>query len=289
MNPSKALSKLDGIIARLGKFKPIRANHGSPHSFSRFDASKIGTGEGAQAFGHGLYFAGNEKVASDTRDAVMAMRRPDGEALGRSSWDGTRTFAHPDEADNLTVMQETIRSLQERIAAGRQRTDPFGWSEKPYHEAIQWLSSQDPRLPLPPRPAGHMYEVDIHLPEELLLDWDAPMSAQSQNVIHALRKLDAFPELPSSVPWEPDGSHAYRRLKELRLANSGRAAIKAAKMLADEGIPGIRYLDQGSRSAGEGTRNYVIFPGAEDAITILRKYGFLPPVAAAAAMSGEEQ
>src|SRR5262245_55132228 len=32
---------------------PIRAYHGSPHDFERFDASKIGTGEGAQSYGHG--------------------------------------------------------------------------------------------------------------------------------------------------------------------------------------------------------------------------------------------
>jgi GNAT superfamily N-acetyltransferase len=31
----------------------IRAYHGSPHDFERFDSSKIGTGEGAQAYGHG--------------------------------------------------------------------------------------------------------------------------------------------------------------------------------------------------------------------------------------------
>ena len=33
----------------------IRAFHGSPHDFDAFDLSKIGTGEGAQAYGHGLY------------------------------------------------------------------------------------------------------------------------------------------------------------------------------------------------------------------------------------------
>ena len=37
----------------------IRAYHGSPHDFDKFDLSKIGTGEGAQAYGHGLYFAEN--------------------------------------------------------------------------------------------------------------------------------------------------------------------------------------------------------------------------------------
>ena len=29
--------------------------------------------------------------------------------------------------------------------------------------------------------------------------------------------------------------------------------------LRELGIPGIRYLDQGSRGAGQGTHNYVVF------------------------------
>jgi hypothetical protein len=35
----------------------ITTYHGSPHDFDEFDMSKIGTGEGAQAYGRGLYFA----------------------------------------------------------------------------------------------------------------------------------------------------------------------------------------------------------------------------------------
>jgi hypothetical protein len=49
---------------------PIRAYHGSPHSFDQFSLDKIGTGEGAQAYGHGLYFAGSEDVARWYRDAL---------------------------------------------------------------------------------------------------------------------------------------------------------------------------------------------------------------------------
>lgn len=41
----------------------IRAFHGSPHRFARFDSGKIGTGEGAQAFGWGLYFSDEKEVA----------------------------------------------------------------------------------------------------------------------------------------------------------------------------------------------------------------------------------
>ena len=45
---------------------PITAYHGSPHSFDQFDLSKIGTGEGAQSYGSGLYFAENEGTAART-------------------------------------------------------------------------------------------------------------------------------------------------------------------------------------------------------------------------------
>lgn len=39
------------------------AYHGSPHNFDRFTTDAIGTGEGAQAFGWGLYFTNQEDIA----------------------------------------------------------------------------------------------------------------------------------------------------------------------------------------------------------------------------------
>jgi hypothetical protein len=33
----------------------------------------------------------------------------------------------------------------------------------------------------------------------------------------------------------------------------------AARRLLDAGIPGIRYLDAGSRASGHGSHNYVVF------------------------------
>ena len=43
--------------------KRIKAYHGSPHDFDKFSTENIGTGEGAQAYGHGLYFAEREGTA----------------------------------------------------------------------------------------------------------------------------------------------------------------------------------------------------------------------------------
>ena len=43
----------------------ISAGHASPHKFERFNMDNIGTGEGAQVYGHGLYFAENPRVVDE--------------------------------------------------------------------------------------------------------------------------------------------------------------------------------------------------------------------------------
>ena len=60
----------------------IVAYHGSPADFNRFSDDFIGTGEGAQAYGRGHYFAGAEQTAKNLpRCALIAVgisRRRDG-------------------------------------------------------------------------------------------------------------------------------------------------------------------------------------------------------------------
>lgn len=55
----------------------IRAFHGSPYDFEKFDLSKIGTGEGAQAYGYGLYFTESPDVARGYRRDVSMQRMSD--------------------------------------------------------------------------------------------------------------------------------------------------------------------------------------------------------------------
>ncbi len=59
-----------------------------------------------------------------------------------------------------------------------------------------------------------------------------------------------------------------------------------ADVLREAGIPGIRYLDQGSRGAGEGTYNHVVFDPAT--IEILRKYGIAGLMGGGAAAAGAQ-
>jgi hypothetical protein len=73
----------------------------------------------------------------------------------------------------------------------------------------------------------------------------------------------------------PTGQQVYARLSA---ALGGDP--QATEALRKAGVPGIRYLDQGSRRAGTGTRNFVVFD--DKLIDILRKYGLLPPIGAMA-------
>jgi hypothetical protein len=53
----------------------IVAYHGSPHDFEKFNSDKIGTGEGAQAYGHGLYFAENPTIARSYANGLAKTTR----------------------------------------------------------------------------------------------------------------------------------------------------------------------------------------------------------------------
>src|SRR5262245_56435755 len=69
-----------GLVGKAGELisgvtQGLKAYHGSPHDFERFSLSHVGTGEGAQAYGHGLYFAENPDVAAHYRSKLSGVPR----------------------------------------------------------------------------------------------------------------------------------------------------------------------------------------------------------------------
>jgi hypothetical protein len=54
------------------------AYHGTPHLIKdKFDISKVGTGEGAQAYGHGMYFAENPAIAESYKKSTSFTKYKD--------------------------------------------------------------------------------------------------------------------------------------------------------------------------------------------------------------------
>jgi hypothetical protein len=120
-----------------------------------------------------------------------------------------------------------------------------------------------------------MYEVDLHADPATLLDWDKPLIAQNPQVQRALKDAGiANPQSEHLSGLARSGDDIYDRLVR-RLSPTPLSRLNAlplaSQQLREAGIPGVKYLDQGSRSTGEGTSNYVMFD--DKLIEILRKYG----------------
>ena len=64
------LAKAGQVVRDAAEAEGILAYHGSPHDFDKFSTSAIGTGEGAQVYGRGLYFAQKKGVAQSYRDSL---------------------------------------------------------------------------------------------------------------------------------------------------------------------------------------------------------------------------
>jgi hypothetical protein len=239
-----------------GASRYIRAYHGSPHSFDRFSLSKIGTGEGAQAYGHGLYFAENEGVARGYRDAlaktppeaVDAMQKLDNLGFSSPGQALAQARAHPDWMKRWDV-------------------DPLRESDAVPARVLQDYFS---------RPKGHMYEVAIKADPEKFLDWDKPLREQG-----AYDKIRSYADEVRQLGLEKEYKDFLDAAQMRGMSGSDFAAVATnAKRSNDPaltndlraaGIPGIKYLDAGSRTAGDGSRNYVVFD--DNLIDILRKYG----------------
>ncbi len=246
--------------------------HGSPHKFDKFDSSKIGTGEGAQAYGHGLYLADSPATAQ-----FYATKGAAGGAMPTP----------PKPTDFMVGNERFFKEGDKLLKQVGNSLVKIPVDKTGYGRALRTAQDNFDAA----NAAGNMYKVD--LPDEQIarmLDWDKPLSQQPENIKAWL----ADPYNPYKAKLlakdvggnEPSGGLVMNRLQELmsegkkanvftNQANFGSA--NASRELGDFGIPGIRYLDAGSRDVGQGTRNFVVFPGNEDILRILERNGQVLP------------
>jgi hypothetical protein len=84
------------------------AYHGTPHRFRKFSLHKIGSGEGAQVFGWGLYFSGRKEVAEHYRDAITAAKK------GKSAKGHVYTVEIPEDSEFLDF-ESTLKNQPKRV------------------------------------------------------------------------------------------------------------------------------------------------------------------------------
>jgi GNAT superfamily N-acetyltransferase len=239
---------------------PIRAFHGSPHSFDRFSLDKIGTGEGAQAYGHGLYFAESEDVARAYRDTLAGdgYLRADGSVWNPQTLQhmNVRVAANRNGADLEATIARARDVLQRAVESSPPETVAMARADLADLESLRDAGGVRPN-------PGSMYEVGINAHPDTFLDWDRPLSEQPAGVRDAINRVgrDVEPYGLDRIADDMRGIDMSRML--------GNPA--ATDRLAQEGVSGIRYLDGNSRGVGEGSSNYVVFN--DELVKILRKYG----------------
>ena len=234
-----------GVSPVSGLLGALKGYHGSPHAFDRFSNDAIGSGEGAQAYGYGHYLADSEGVAKSYRDALGPAADPKVQAAGAEFNAAHAAFDGSAEARARVAAAERALQDAERTAA-----------------------------------PGHMYEVNVAAEPEHFLDWDKPLSEQSQHVQKAFGENGPLSEVGRYFAQNPrlatNGAAIEDTLKMM-----GHTPHTAAQALNDAGIPGIRYLDAGSRGKGEGSRNTVVFDPSK--MDIIRRYGLAGLLGGAAA------
>lgn len=233
--------------------------HGSPHKFDAFDMKKIGTGEGAQAYGHGLYFAESPDVARQYRADRGYVGRFMKDGL-QSEWTPERIAQHAldQHGDNAADM------LRKTIKATSSSKNPAQIaSNKELQKAVDMLESGTLNR------GGAFYEVD--LPDEAIekmLDWDAPLSEQPENVKRVLSGLtaeDVFPNMAGDkTPMFDQHTPMNKVYRDIAyglgaMSDPMQGQRMASDFLSAKGIPGIKYYDGMSRQGGKGTRNFVVF------------------------------
>ena len=257
--------------------------HGSPHNFDKFDISKIGSGDGAQRYGHGLYFAEREGLAKRFREGVK-----DSAAINEIN----------KRMDELSRVMDT-----DRIAGqyGKFKSEVGQNAFKEYNDLM------DKRQAIVDA-KGHMYQVAVKADRNSFMDYDKAFKDQPEAVRAALtpERLGLKPAGPfpggNNYGWVDETGKPVGNTKRGSLPDSifepgatpasimgfiGRGnAELAAQKLREAGVPGVRYFEDRTAVATgkESPSNYVVFD--DSLIDILRKYGLVGLLGGGAVAAG---
>jgi hypothetical protein len=225
------------------------AYHGSPYLFDKFNINRVGSGEGAQAYGHGMYFAENPNVANKYKEALKLNNdlqiTTNGEIVAKKAL----------EMSNMDA-NKAINMLKTGQVENVKMPEPFA------QYMVENIKSKMQN------PEGTLYKVDI--PDEYvpkMLEWDKPLSAQNKEIQPAISQaIDKIKKLGGTVDKNNmTGRDLYLGYQQYR----GNNPDFASEGLKDMGIYGIKYLDEFSRGKNTGTSNYVVFDPSE--VKILEK------------------
>lgn len=219
--------------------------HGTPHQFDQFTLDAIGTGEGAQAYGYGLYFTNDKEVANQYKkstsyiNVVRDFKKELPDDADFSELSGLISDGHFDERQTAV-----LKALENDDWLG------FDYPSQAIDAAFKQIDRYDPSPELKTAIENYQNLYQANVPEDAeLLDWNLKISEQP-NVIS---KFD-IPEGSPVLDWT--GEQFYRRL-----AKNAKSDKAASEYLNRKGLPGLKFKPEGRENT-----NYVIWDDGKVAI-----------------------
>ena len=269
----------------------VQAYHGTPYDFDTFSTDKIGTGEGAQAFGWGLYFTDLQDVANNYANAKTKTKiYVNGQRSQDTVFNHLETqvlqYRKDIEAGNLQTLIEFFEEQKDYFKkvpvdfSLRKQLEKEG-VDVSFDKQIELLKT-NPNITFDDR--GVLSNVTLHKgksPEQYnwLLWHDKIDSDVNQKLIAQAEKEDVlYPRTGKSPVISKTSTGAYFVNDDITgedLYHNLKVAFgsekEASLFLLRAGIDGIKYPVNSMGSAYFGSRgyNYVVFD--PNAVTIEKK------------------
>lgn len=242
------------------------------HEMGKFDSDMIGTGEGNQAYGHGLYFAERKGTAESYRKALSSKVTPavreeyfkEGRIV--EGYGGKDKVLGYNKGKDGTWSVEVVRVNDD--GTPKEGARPRVHSTQPNVSNVESVLG-------PLEEGGNLYEVKVKAKPEEFLDYDSIIDEESlvgqkifqdENTINSIKNVLSNELFVSGQMTKVSGGKLLFNM-EYTLGPE-----KTAKILENAGIKGIRYKDAQTRFSKEGaTYNYVVFD--DKLIDISKKYG----------------
>lgn len=202
--------------------------HGSSRYFTKFDSSKILSGEGNVSFGHGIYVASHPSTGKHY--AMVAYESN----LARNIFDA--------ESQRSVLRAKLKSSMSVRRGEQRLTTDEISSMNKKIVELGKYIDQAKETL------AKYLYFVEINdrvVP--YFLDMDIPLNHQTPNVLKQLSKMKI-------TDMKQTGFNFYNTVVDKYNGHK-----PATEFLQKHGILGTKYLDAKGRKDNQKSYNYVVF------------------------------
>lgn len=182
--------------------------HGTAANVHKFQTKYMGTGEGAQAFGWGLYFSESRRIAEEYKKADERRKTPptviDYGTFDRAGFPGPGRDVGLSLANDLfknakgdfDAAREALREKEERDSH-RRHSIYHVQNHEAALRALNEMETGGARLVSGGRPRGNLYATDFNVKPDEWLSWNDTLDAHSTKVKQALERVKSVLSAPS--------------------------------------------------------------------------------------------